>query len=88
MLNVKIVSDGTAKGTQILDTDGSPLRGVKEIFWSIGGGNGKIATTEMVVELCRIETMTETKIVASYPRTGEQIEIVGFLLPNGDTVKF
>jgi len=82
--NVKIETDGTPYGTIVSTVDGAEIKGITRIELDANVDRVEAKVT-MMVKLARANV--RGKFVAKHPVSGELIEIDGFLLPDGSTVR-
>lgn len=68
-MRLKIISDGTAKGTWVVSLDGKPIEDITSVTWSISGNGESRATVELTnvpVELVG-ETAEDTQSLLTCP---------------------
>lgn len=89
MFDVKIESDGLSKNTKVFHSDGSQIHGVRKITWSAEGGRsgGYVARAILEMSIIPASVKGEARCIAAHPETGEYIEIAGYLLPDGTTLR-
>jgi len=71
--NIRIVSDGTPKGTRLVDTEsGEPVDAlIKSVYWEITAENDARATVELVSVEADVEGQASFRYLSDEARNGE-----------------
>lgn len=69
-MKIKIISDGTSAGTQVLTEDGKPLDNIKSVTWSVTAGSPGLAEVSVVFRQVNVELVGEIQVVDDGPALG------------------
>ena len=85
-MHVRIVSDGTAAGTEVVDEGGVALRGIERLALTVVPQD--VVRVDLHLSLLKVDARAEARVFGTHPSTGEIKQVSSITFADGSEYKF